>query len=110
MDKLYYSIDESAKQDLGDGVSRKILAHTGALMLVNVEFETDSIGAMHKHPHEQTAYVLDGEFMFTVGEKEFHCKTGDSIYLPPEVMHGCKCLKAGHLLDIFTPIREDFLK
>ncbi len=111
MSKLYYSgKDDAIKKELGGGVSREILAHSGPLMLVKVEFEKDAVGQMHKHPHEQSAYVLDGEFLFTIGDEEFHCHKGDSVYLPPDIMHGCKCLAAGHLLDIFTPIREDFLE
>ncbi len=110
MSKLYYSEEDALKKDVDGGVSREVLARSGPLMLVRVAFEKDAIGALHKHPHEQSAYVLDGEFLFTIGEEEFHCKKGDSVYLPPEVLHGCKCIEQGHLLDIFTPIREDFLE
>jgi quercetin dioxygenase-like cupin family protein len=34
--------------------------------------------------------------------------TGDAYYIPPHVLHGCVCLEAGVLIDVFSPMREDF--
>ncbi|MBQ9757195.1 MAG: cupin domain-containing protein [Clostridia bacterium] len=101
---------ECCFEDLGNGVKRKILAYGDGLMHVEVHFEEGAEGAMHSHPHAQTTYVLEGEFEFTIGgEKEF-VKKGDTMYDAPNVLHGCRCIKKGVLLDTFSPIREDFLK
>lgn len=96
-------------EDLGGGVSRKILAHTGSLMQVQVFFEQGAIGAMHSHPHEQLTYVLEGEFEFTIGDETRIVKAGDTLYKQPDIVHGCVCTKKGILLDTFTPQRQDFL-
>lgn len=96
-------------EDLGGGVSRKILAHNGSLMQVQVFFEQGAIGAMHSHPHEQLTYVLEGEFEFTIGGETRIVKAGDTLYKQPNIMHGCVCKKKGALLDTFTPQRQDFL-
>ena len=37
-------------------------------------------------------------------------KPGDSIVVPGGSVHGCACVAAGTLLDVFAPMREDFLK
>lgn len=97
-------------EDLGNGVSRKILAHNGKMMQVEVHFADGAIGPMHNHPHEQLTYVMSGEFEFTIGDVTKIVKAGDTLYKEPNIMHGCTCLKAGVLLDTFTPQREDFLK
>lgn len=97
-------------EDLGGGVSRKILAHNGSLMQVEVHFADGAIGPMHNHPHEQLTYVLSGEFEFTIGNETKLVKAGDTLYKEPNIMHGCVCKKAGVLLDTFTPQRQDFLK
>ncbi|PAS98026.1 MAG: cupin [Candidatus Dactylopiibacterium carminicum] len=96
-------------EDLGNGVSRRILAYGGKMMQVEVHFADGATGYMHNHPHEQLTYILSGEFEFTIGDETKIVKTGDTLYKKPNIMHGCKCLKAGVLLDTFTPIREDFL-
>lgn len=97
-------------QDLGKGVKRRVLAYGDGLMLVEVAFEEGAVGDMHTHPHAQTTYVLEGEFEFTVGGRTEIVKKGDTLYDEPNILHGCKCLKKGVLLDAFSPIREDFLK
>lgn len=100
---------ECKLEDLGSGVSRKILAHNGTMMQVEVFFEEGAIGPMHSHPHEQLTYVLSGEFKFTIGDETKMVKVGDTLYKEPNIMHGCVCTKKGVLLDTFTPQRADFL-
>ena len=96
-------------EDLGEGISRKVLAHSENMMSVEVHFETGAIGAMHNHPHEQLTYVLSGEFEFTIGDEKKIVKAGDTMYKEPDIEHGCVCLKAGVLIDTFTPMRKDFV-
>ncbi|EGR1345305.1 cupin domain-containing protein [Vibrio parahaemolyticus] len=96
-------------EDLGEGISRKVLAHSDNMMSVEVHFEEGAIGAMHSHPHEQLTYVLSGEFEFTIGDEKKNVKTGDTMYKEPNIEHGCVCLKAGVLIDTFTPMRKDFV-
>jgi quercetin dioxygenase-like cupin family protein len=96
-------------EDLGDGIKRKILAKSDNMMAVEVHFEEGAVGPLHNHPHEQLTYVLSGEFEFTIGDETKIVAAGDTMYKEPEVMHGCRCLKAGVLIDNFTPMRRDFL-
>ncbi|HGL6329725.1 TPA: cupin domain-containing protein [Citrobacter amalonaticus] len=101
--------NETTLDDLGNGVTRRILAHNGKLMAVEVNFEQGAIGPLHHHPHEQLTYVLCGEFEFTIGDEKQVVRAGDTLYKQPNIVHGCVCLKPGTLLDTFTPVREDFL-
>ncbi|MCY9869968.1 cupin domain-containing protein [Vibrio barjaei] len=98
-----------ALEDQGGGLRRKVLAHCENMMTVEVHFEDGTVAPMHNHPHEQITYVVSGEFEFTVGEETKIVKAGDTIYKVPNIMHGCKCLKAGILIDNFTPMRKDFV-
>ena len=98
-------------EDLGGGVSRKILKYGGGLMMVEVTMKKDGMGAVHTHPHEQISYIAKGSFEFTVGDEKQVVKAGDSLYVAPNVEHGTLSLEDGSVVvDIFTPIREDFLK
>lgn len=96
-------------QDLGDGVSRRVLAHGGSMMAVEVSFETGAVGSLHHHVHEQLTYVLSGRFRFTIGDETHEVTAGDTLYKKPDIVHGCVCLEKGVLLDTFTPQRQDFL-
>ena len=101
---------DQAVEDLGNGVSRKILAHSGSLMQVEVAFQVGAVGPLHAHPHEQLTYVLSGVFEFTIGGETRIVRAGDTLYKRPNVVHGCRCLEAGVLLDTFTPQRTDLLQ
>lgn len=110
MQQIFVPGAASEFEELGKGVKRKILAHGAALMQVEVHFEQGSQGASHSHIHTQTSYVLEGAFEFEVGGQKGIVRRGDTVYMPSGVEHGCVCLEAGALLDVFAPQREDFLK
>lgn len=95
--------------DLGGGVSRSIQAYNDDLMAVEVHFEAGSVGAAHAHPHTQCSYVLSGRFTYHIEGEAVELAAGDSIVVPSGLVHGTTCLEKGTLLDIFTPVRKDFL-
>lgn len=110
MELKHYVLNEDALlEDIGGGIKRKVLAYHDNLMVVEVYFEEGAIGELHSHPHEQITYILDGEFEFNIGGEKKIVKAGDTTFKEPNVVHGAICLKAGRLLDIFTPHREDFV-
>ena len=106
---MFVSRDDCPLEDLGGGVSRRVLARGGHLMQVEVHFDEGAIGPLHSHPHEQLTYVLAGEFEFTIGDDRRVVRAGDTLYKRPGVPHGCVCRRQGVLLDTFTPQREDLL-
>ena len=97
--------------DLGGGVTRKILSYSKNLMTVELHFEKGAVGAKHSHPHEQIGYIVSGRLIYQeegCEDKELH--TGDTYYVKPDAVHGILVLEDTVLLDIFTPMREDFVK
>ncbi len=111
MSTSFFHDADIALETIEEGrVTRKIKAHGGSLMAVEVMFTAGAIGYEHRHVHEQVCYCLAGEFEFTIEGQKTRLKAGDSVYVPSSVLHGALCLSEGRLLDIFTPQREDFLK
>ena len=94
---------------LGGGVERTVLAYDDRLMAADVGFETGAEGALHTHPHTQLSYVLSGSFRYTVEDESVILNSGDSVVVPAGTPHGTLCLEGGVLLDVFAPMREDFL-
>ena len=93
----------------GEGVTRRILAYTDSLMCVENTFEQGAVGKLHSHPHTQITYVVSGEFEFTIADETRTVQAGDTLLKEDGVVHGCVCTRPGILLDIFTPMREDFI-
>jgi len=79
------------------------------MMVVKVAFEAGGVGAMHSHPHTQASYVASGKFEITIDGKTKTLKGGDVYFVPSDLVHGAVCLEAGELIDVFHPLREDFL-
>jgi quercetin dioxygenase-like cupin family protein len=101
--------DDIEWEVVGEGLKRKIMGYDDKIMLVKVDFQVGAIGVMHEHYHSQVTYVESGEYELTIGDETKTVKGGDSFYIPPHVLHGAICTKAGVLIDVFSPIREDFM-
>lgn len=96
-------------QDAGEGVVRRVLAYCDQMMCVENTFKKGAVGAMHHHPHTQITYVASGKFEFTIDGEVHTVSAGDTLLKQDGVVHGCTCLEDGILVDIFTPMREDFI-
>ncbi|HCI73549.1 MAG TPA: cupin domain-containing protein [Lachnospiraceae bacterium] len=102
--------DKVTPEDMGGGVTRRVLAYSDDLMAVENTFEKGAVGALHHHPHTQITYILSGEFEFTIDGVKKIVRAGDTLLKTNGVEHGCVCLEAGKLLDIFSPYRQEFVK
>lgn len=96
-------------EQVAPGMKRKIMGYNDQIMMVQVHFDAGGIGARHKHFHSQTTYVVSGKFEITIGEEKKVLSAGDGFCTPPDIEHGALCLEEGVLIDVFSPVREDFL-
>ncbi|WAJ28964.1 cupin domain-containing protein [Antarcticirhabdus aurantiaca] len=93
----------------GEGVTRKVLTYGPGVMMVRVRFEAGAVGPLHSHPHIQCSLVESGAFEIEIAGEPRRLTAGDSFLVPPDAIHGARALEAGVLLDVFTPMREDFV-
>ncbi|RYY60283.1 MAG: cupin domain-containing protein [Chitinophagaceae bacterium] len=107
---VFIKDNEVPWEPAGDGVNRKVMAWDDRLMLVRVEFTNGSIGALHQHHHSQITHVESGSFEVQISGEKKVLGPGDVYIVPPHAIHGCVCLQAGVLIDVFSPMREDFVK
>lgn len=105
----FFKAQEQAWEAVGEGITRQITGYDASIMMVKVTFEKGAIGALHAHPHTQTTYVASGRFEVTIKGQNQTLKEGDSFYAPSDAEHGVVCLEAGMLIDVFSPMREDFM-
>lgn len=93
--------------DLAPGVRLRV-SHGPNLMLSYVELDEGAVVPRHQHPHEQGGMVVSGRVRFTIGDETKECGPGDLYLIPPNVPHTVTALTAAEVLDVFTPIREDY--
>ncbi len=106
---LFQIENETSWEDLGNGIQRQVYGYNEKIMLLKVKFEKGAIGQLHEHPHTQVTYVESGIFQMTIGSETKILEQGDGFYVPPHAIHGIVCLQQGMLVDVFAPIRADFL-
>lgn len=106
----FLSASQMPTQKAGAGVTRQVMGFDPSLLVARVTFEKDAVGPMHDHPHSQVTYVESGSFDVTIGDETRSLSGGDSFYVPPHISHGAVCTAPGVLLDVFSPVREDFIE
>lgn len=93
-----------------EGVTRRVFSGDNSMMVINT-IESFAQPALHQHPHEQLTYIIQGQCSFTLGEEVVPMNAGDVILVPPDVPHTLKPTSDETIinLDVFSPIREDYL-
>ncbi|AMJ61309.1 cupin domain-containing protein [Bosea sp. PAMC 26642] len=109
LDSFFQHDAELAWEPTEPGVKRKIMAYGEDLMVVRVVFEAGAVGKAHQHPHRQASYVESGSFDVTIDGRTERLTAGDTFFVPADLIHGVVAIKAGQLIDSFTPMRKEFL-
>ncbi len=90
------------------GLRRQVMSYSPSMMLVRHRMTKGWVGAKHSHPHEQLVYVVSGQLTFTSPDGTFEVGAGDSFLVAGGVEHQAAALEDAEVLDVFTPMREDY--
>ena len=102
--------DEIPVERIAEGIERQMVIGENILMC-RFRFAPFVVTAEHSHSHEQMTLVVKGRVKFIIGGEERVVKAGDVLHFPPNNRHGAMMLdEEVILIDIFSPIREDFLE
>ena len=63
----------------------------------------------HSHPYEQTGYLVKGHILLKIGDVQYDAYPGDSWCIPMDVDHGAEILEDSVAIEVFSPVREDYL-
>lgn len=79
------------------------------LMLSYVEIEDGAVVSTHQHPHEQGGVVLGGRMELTIGSETRVLGPGEMYIIPPDTPHRAAAVGGrAVLMDVFSPVREDY--
>ena len=106
---MFYKRDLSNYRKAFEGVKYKTLTFGEKTSLGEFILQKDYVVPNHKHPHEQTGYVISGRMTFTIDGKDHIAEAGDSWNIPGNVEHGVKIHEDSVVIEIFSPAREDYL-
>jgi quercetin dioxygenase-like cupin family protein len=89
-------------------ISRKIITGTNE-MIAQVFLRKGSVVPEHAHVSEQITYILEGALQFWIGGQELVVRAGEVLVIPPNLPHKAAALEDTLDVDIFSPIRQDWL-
>jgi quercetin dioxygenase-like cupin family protein len=94
---------------VAQGIERQMIIGE-KIMICRLRFAPNLVTPEHDHPHEQMTFVERGRVLFTIGSEKRIAQAGDVLHFPSQCWHGATMLEEEVvLIDIFSPIREDFL-
>ena len=106
---MFYKRDKSGYREIAEGILMKPLVHGERTLLIETNIKKGSAHNLHSHPHEQTGYLVSGRLMMTIGDERFEVEPGDSWCLPGGVEHSGEILEDSVVIEVFSPVREEYL-
>ena len=104
----HYTWDDMEKEAMSEVISRRIIAGEKA-MVAQVFLAKGAVVPEHSHESEQITYILEGALKFQIEAKEIVVRKGEVLSIPSNVPHRAVALEDTLDLDIFSPIRVDWL-
>jgi quercetin dioxygenase-like cupin family protein len=92
-----------------EGVTMRPLAWEEKTILCEFKLEKGHKIPSHQHPYEQTGYLISGKLNFRIAKTWHLAHAGDSWSIPENVEHEVEILEDSVVLELFSPIRPDYL-
>ncbi|MEO5634638.1 cupin domain-containing protein [Gaiella sp.] len=96
-------------EELTPLIGRQVV-NTEMMTIARIHLSAGAIVPSHSHPHEQVATVLEGRLRFVVGDEVHLVARGDSMFVPSGVSHDVEALEDSLVLDVFAPVRDDWVR
>lgn len=91
------------------GIEMKTLVYGERTLMTKFRLKKGGQLPRHSHPHEQTGYLVEGRLRLSIGADENDVAPGDSWCIPAGVEHGAEVFEDAVAVEVFSPVREDYL-
>ena len=105
---VFKNLDDIEQNELIPGYRVKFI-HSENMTIAYWNIKKDALLPEHKHPHEQVANITEGKFELTVDGETQIVEAGDVVVIPSNTKHSGKAITNCKIIDIFYPVREDYL-
>lgn len=92
-----------------DGIERKTLVYGNNTLMSEFRLKKGKILPIHSHPQEQTGYLVKGHIILIMNGQKYDMKAGGSWSIPGNVEHGAEVLEDSVAVEVFSPVREDYI-
>lgn len=101
--------DERNYREMLPGVELKTLTYGKTMLLGEFRLKKGAAIPSHSHPHEQIGYLVSGRLRFNAEDETFEAGPGDGWCFAGNLEHGVEILEDSLVVEVFSPVREDYL-
>ena len=109
MAAVFVKASDDGYLDALPGIRRRTLSYGAVTLMAEFRLQAGYPLPVHEHPHEQTGYLVSGRMLLTISAETHDVMPGDSWSIPGGVPHGAEVLEDAVAVEVFSPLREDFL-
>jgi quercetin dioxygenase-like cupin family protein len=104
---VFNKFEDIETKEIAPGYFSKLI-HTANNTINFIEVKAGNTVPRHKHMHQQCSFVIEGQFELTVNDVPQVLDSGLFAVIPGEVWHSGKAITDCRLIDLFSPVREDY--
>src|SRR5579862_196328 len=103
-----HSWSSVAKKEVTAGLVRQFVT-ASRVTIAKFDMKAGCVVPSHAHENEQVSYVISGALKFDVAGKPVVVRAGELLQIPPQVPHGVEVLEDAQVIDVFSPLRQDWI-
>jgi quercetin dioxygenase-like cupin family protein len=104
-----YEWNRIEKEQMSPSFARQVI-HGETMTVARVYLKQGCLVPEHSHHNEQLSMLEQGSLRFVIGGVEKLVKAGQVLRIPPHVPHSAEALEDSIAVDLFSPIREDWIR
>jgi len=97
-------------RELIEGVQLQTLVHGENTLMGRFKLAKGAKIPPHKHLHEQTGILISGRMLLSIDDRQFEVEIGDSWCVPGDSEHSVITLEDSVVVEVFSPVRDDYLR
>ena len=106
---MFTKKDQSDFKTTLEGIRLKTIGYGEKTHLLEFRLAKGATVPKHSHPHEQTGYLVSGQMTFVIEDEVFDAEPGDGWNIAGNIEHGVEVLEDSIVIEVFSPVREEYL-
>lgn len=104
-----YNWEWIAEERMSATISRKVI-HGETITIARIHLQKGALVPLHSHVSEQITMLERGKLRFVIAGEEKTLNGGETLQIPPNAPHLVEALEESWATDLFSPVREDWIR
>jgi len=105
----HYNWPDIPEEQMSAAISRQVI-HGETMTVARIRLRKGAVVPLHQHTNEQISMVESGLMRFVISGEERILRSGETLTIPPNAPHLVEALEDSRALDLFSPVREDWIR